>query len=158
MMPCFLRRIIEIFIVNIIISVPFGILTELGKIPASYMVILGLLLFCTAAAAAVNIYMLRSYYCFVKNRFDYFTVNLTAYVIFFAVSMIIYKFCQSEYIPWAIYTVPFFMYRLFECFYIPTIYSMLLVHLIMVVVIFAAPFEMYRVMDVMRTISQNDED
>ncbi len=157
-MPCFWRRLLEIFAVNIIISVPFGILTEIGKIPRSYMVTLLVMGACILASVFVNSYMLRSYYCFVKNRFDYFTVNLLAYIIFFGAGMLLYKFCDSGYLSWRFFTVPFYMYRIFECFHIPMKYSVLLTHLLNVVVIFAAPMEMYRVMDVMRTISPNEEE
>ena len=157
-MPCFFRRLLEMFIVSMVISLPFGVLYVSGIIPAAKIPLLITMGICFIAVIFLTAYMLRSYYFFVKNRLDYFTVNLSVYIIFFAVNMLVYKLCAIGNISWNVYTVIYFLYRFFEVFGIPIFYSTLMVHAVMLLTVFIAPFELYRLMDVMRTISRNEED
>jgi len=156
-MPCFFRRLLETFIISIIVSIPCGILYTRGMIPATRIPLLLAMGASGVTVIAVTVYVLRSYYFFVKNRLDYFAVNLSVYLIFFVVNILIYKLCSIEMLSWNVYTVMYFIYRFFEVFRIPIFYSTLLVHAVMLLVIFIAPFELYRMMDVMRTISRNNE-
>lgn len=156
-MPCFVRRLVENFLLPILLGIVFGFLYIYGKLPASRSFLGGLMGLCVFGMVFISGYMLRSYYFYVKNRFDYFSVNITTYLIFVVVSVLIYKFCSVGIISWKVYTVLFFLYRFFENFKIPPFYSMLMVHGIMLVTIFVAPFEMYHMMDVIRTISKNED-
>lgn len=145
-LPCFIRRLIETVLVPILLSVVFGLIVTIKPDIGNSPVLLGIIMsVCLFLVIIIYAYMLRSYFFFVKNTFDYFTVNLSAYLVSFIINIITYSLYAYDIISKPFYVVPYFVYDFFCQFGVSMLASTLFVHGIMVIMIFLAPFELYSV-------------
>lgn len=150
--PFLIRRTIEFFVVSLISSLPFAILYAFG-ISNSESLAFKLMGASFAIFILANIYFLRVFYYSMGNRRVYFNVNITSYLIFAAVNIILLFLLKDNTLP-SIYSFIFMPTKLANLFLnrLTTtgtmamkfqLISAVLTHVFMLVVIFAAPAEMY---------------
>jgi len=145
-LPCFVRRLIETIFVPTIVSIVFGLIVMFNESLRITPVIFTILMcVCLLTVLIINAYMLRSYFFFVKNTFDYFTVNLLVYAVALVINLTVYFLCKGGIIPQALYENVYFVYNFFCVFGVSVLPSTLFVHGIMIIMIFLAPFELYSV-------------
>lgn len=150
--PFLLRRIAEILIISVLSSLPFAILYALGFSNSESWAFrfMGASL---AIFTIANIYFFRVFYYSMGNRRIYYNVNVTAYLIFAAINVLFLVFIGDKTLPSA-YSFMFMPMKLANLFlnriYITgnhaeefQLISAVLTHLMMFVIIFLAPAEMY---------------
>ncbi len=86
----------------------------------------------------INIELLRQRYFDWESNFLYFLINISAYILFAIVSIIIY-FCSNEYFTWMFALAKFVQYSNAE---IATHYSLLLFHILGLLAVIFAPVGM----------------
>ena len=150
--PFLLRRVIEILLISFVSSIPFAILYAIGFSNSESWAFkfMGASL---AIFIIANIYFFRVFYYSMGNKRVYFNVNITAYLIFAAINIAFLLLFHDETLPSA-YSFIFMPMKLANLF-LNRIYttgaratefqtiSAVLTHLMMFVIIFLAPAEMY---------------
>lgn len=149
--PFLLRRMLEFLLASVICSVPIALLYGIGIIPKSDywgIRIMGISLF---AFVAINIYLLRAFYYSMGNKKIYYNVNITAYTLFAIINLAVFLIFKDDYLP------SFYSFLFMPMKFVNVVLNMLgstsriqiqilaplATHIFMLLIILAAPLEMY---------------
>ena len=133
-----IRRFLELFFVNAVISTVLTIL-NLGKVLAGQNSLLFGMFVGIAVFITVNFRMLRHCYFDLKNNFLYYTTNIAAYLLFALLSAFVYLVFSSEIYTWLFALTKFLKYTNIA---LSVPYSAAVFHLIGFLLIFLAPIGM----------------
>lgn len=149
--PFLFRRFFEFLLSSLVCSVPIALLYGIGVIPKSDywgLRVMGISLF---AFVFINAYLLRAFYYSMGNKRIYYNVNIVGYIIFAVINIAIFIIFKDEHLP------SFYSYLFMPMKFFNVILNMLgstasmriqilapiATHILMILVIFASPLEMY---------------
>lgn len=133
-----LKRTMEILIGSFVSSIPFTSLVLYELVESTKFNCYIIMCISAFVFLFLNFYFFRAYFVFSRNMKLYLKVNITAYVIFIAISMTSLVVCYYADLP-AIYTFLFLPLKVFMIFYKNSILSAFIYHLIIFGVIYIAP-------------------
>lgn len=133
-----IRRFFELFITTALSSATITLLYIAGMLESQTAICWGLLsgiiIFCI-----INIKMLRQCYFELKSRGQYFFINISAYLLFFASSLAIYFLCSDEFFTWTFAITKFAKYTTAE---FEPLTSLIFFHIVGLLTVIFAPSKM----------------
>ena len=91
----FIRRVLELLITEIVLSLIITILNVVGILTIRYKLFFAILL-CIAAFVFINVFTMRSCFYDLRDRKLHYNLNFGAYFVFFAVNMLSYVILPNE--------------------------------------------------------------
>jgi len=147
------HRTLEMLLVNIVISAitTFACVSRLlnTKMDICIAMMLGVVIF-----VLINIRMLRECNFVLRNKLHYFLVNISSYLVFAAITFLVYFLCSPECFTW-IFSINKFMRYIDENISVHN--AMFVFHTIGLLMIILAPIGMKRIFDEQDAI-ENDID
>lgn len=134
-----IQRFFELLLIEITLSVMAMLfnLSDLCETQAGLVISMSL---CVIIYVIINVLLLRECFLYLESRNAYYKSNLIAYIAFVAVSMFTYIFGGNAVYTWLFSITKFIAYSAQN---FTSFASLVVFHFIMLLTIFAAPWDMY---------------
>lgn len=138
-MKVIIRRFIELFFVNFILSAIVTGLYELELLAATQTAVKFAMLISAIIYVVIQVFMLRQCFFDLSNKYDYYLFNYAAYAIFMVFNIVLFFFGGSFIFTWLFGITKFLR---FINHGIDTFFGILVFHLVMLIAITLAPIGM----------------
>ncbi len=133
------RRFLELVIPECLLSAVFYAVFNFDILPSITWIVVAVVFLMLAIYFVMNAFMLRACYCGCENNADYLIVNFTANILFLLINIGLYIILSD-----ANYTKLFSVFKAFRYLNCGTLISAIIIHTMLILIIFAAPFGLER--------------